>query len=127
MKPELARYAKTLYQQMWFDSDVKHKIVLGKHNLDCSEQTRLDIYTNRENNQYNGIHMNNHKGKRAFTKSIISILSQHASRLGPRPRPGHSDNLNNSNKNNQMTNPKAKVYSQSSSIPVQNRFNVLGN
>ena len=68
--------------------------------------------------------MNNHK---AYINSIISILSQHASRLGPRPRPGPSNNLNNPNKDNQMTNPKAKVYSQSSSIPVQNRFNVLGN
>ena len=44
LKSELSRYANTLYQQMWFYSDVKHKLVLGKHNLDSSQQTRLDIF-----------------------------------------------------------------------------------
>ena len=35
LKPELAEYANTLYRQLWFESTLEGKIIVGKHNLKC--------------------------------------------------------------------------------------------
>ena len=129
LKPELARYANSLYQQLWFQSQLKHKIVLGKHNLECSEQIQLQRFTDRRTNKYDGVHMYSKEGKWAYTESVISILSRNISAQAPRlrPRPNLSENQKNFPQAEQMRTPLTQTYSQSCSVPVQNRFNVLGN
>ena len=41
LKSEFAKYANNIYHQLWFESKLKHKIALGQHKLECSEETRL--------------------------------------------------------------------------------------
>ena len=131
LKPELARFANSFYQQLWFESKSKHRIVLGKHNLGCSEKVQLDRFTDRFNNRYDGIHMNSKEGKIAYTESVMCILSRHVSphapSLRPRPGPDSSSNQNNCAQTKPMRAPQTESFSQSSSVPVQNRFTVLGN
>ena len=57
LKPEFAKYANTVYRQLWLASNLKDKIVLGKHNLDCTEKVRLDRFTDRQSKRYDGIHI----------------------------------------------------------------------
>ena len=119
LKPELAKYANSLYQQLWSKSAVKDKIVLGKHNLNCSEETRVTRYTGR-NNRYDGVHMYSEEGKSAYTRNILSIVSSNLPLETPRLRPSTGNNAQNMNAQ------KAKP-NEGYSVPTQNRFNVLGN
>ena len=48
IKPELAIFANSVFRQLWFESPLKHKIVLAQHKLDCSDATRQDKYTDRK-------------------------------------------------------------------------------
>jgi hypothetical protein len=122
LKPELAKYANGLYRQFWFASDLKNKIVIGQHNLECSEQSRMSRFTDRIKNKYDGVHMYGPEGRKAFTDSILSIFSSCIDPHGLRPRPSHTDCPQTKYMNKQ----KARSDS-TSSVPVQNRFSVLGN
>ena len=51
LKPEFAKYANNLLQQLRFESKFKNKIVLGKHKLNCSEEARIERFFNVENNR----------------------------------------------------------------------------
>ena len=60
---------------MWFKSAAKNKIALGKHSLECSEDARLNRYTDRKSGKYDGIHFYGTEGKVAYTESILAILA----------------------------------------------------
>ena len=74
IKAELVRYANRLYQQLWFESNLKHRIILGQHRLQCLEKTRLERFTDRRSHRYDGVHMYGESGRRAYTNSVLSIL-----------------------------------------------------
>ena len=115
LKSEFAKYANNMYQQLWFASDMKDKISIGQHNLQCSEEVRISRYTNDKNNRYDGIHFFGLDGRRSLTDSVLTIIRSNlpSASLRLRPRPNTEDNQTRSN-------PRY-------SVPVQNRFNVLGN
>ena len=123
LKPEFAKYANNVYTQLWLASNLKDKIVLGKHNLDCNENVRLDRFTDRESKRYDGIHMYN--GRNAYTESVLSVLTLNMSTDGPRPRTSPSYH-STCPQTKYMNAQKAKSNSQYS-VPVQNRFTGLGN
>ena len=127
IKPELAIFANSVFRQLWFESPLKHKIVLAQHKLDCSDATRQDRYTDRKSKRYDGVHMYGESGKKAYTTNVLSIVSAciATQRPGLRPR---QDNYHRScpqtkYRNEQINKKKENRYS----VPVQNRFNVLGN
>ena len=126
LKPELATYANNVFRQLWFESKLKHRIVLGKHNLDCSEETRLKRFKDTWNNNYDGVHMFGLAGRRAFTDSVLSILtaSLPLRTAGQKPR---QENYHNNSPQTRHMNAQKESFGTSYSIPVQNRFNVLGN
>ena len=53
-------------------SEFKSKILIGKHNITCNEQT----YGRMNTRGFDGYHMHGPKGSESYTKSLISILSQ---------------------------------------------------
>ena len=126
LKPELAKYANNVFHQLWFASKLKHKIVLGQHKLDCSEKARLARYTNAYSKKYDGIHMYGTAGRTAYTNSLISILSNHITppAVGPRPR---QSNYHKSCPQTKYTSEQKKHNNTRYSVPVNNRFSVLGN
>ena len=134
LKPEFAKYANSLYRQLWFESSLKDKIVIGQHNLECSEKARLDRYTDRKNNRYDGIHMYSYEGKIAYTDSVMSILSvtinlkepRPSPRLRPSPVPRPNNHPSNEAQTKYMNDQGARINSQYS-VPVANRFTQLGN
>ena len=124
IKPELAKYANSVYRQLWFESNLKHKIVVGQHKLECSEKTRFDRFTNRMNGRYDGVHMYGAAGRKAYTDSVLSIFSSNIA--APRLRPSPADDHSNCPQAKYMNAQKSQSERRYS-VPVQNRFNVLGN
>ena len=53
---------------------MKDKIIIGQHNLECSEEARLDRHMDKQNNKYDGVHMYGMQGRKAYTDSVLSIL-----------------------------------------------------
>ena len=131
LKTELAKYANTTYSQLWAESSLKHKIVLGKHNLECSEEIRTDRFTDRVKNRYDGVHMYSMAGRTAYTDSVLDILSS-AIDKSPRLRPRSSQvdaaaNGRNMNNDNHSDCAQSRYQNKRYSVPVQNKYNVLGN
>ena len=122
LKTELAKFANSTYQQIWSESALKNKIVIAKHNLEYSENSQRDIFTNMQNNRFDGIHMYGRDGRRAYTESVLSVLMNNVPRLRPRPAEFHKSCPQTVYKNAQK-NGSVPRYT----VPVQNRFNVLGN
>ena len=119
IKAELAKYANGVCRQLWFESNLKHKIVLGQHKLDCSEKIRLERFTDRSNNKYDGVHMYGELGRRAYTDSVVSILV-----------PGLHLQTTSSDKSCPQTRYKESQKNNQDnrySVPIKNRFNPLGN
>ena len=109
LKQKLALYANKLYKEMLNHSDMKNKTMIGNHKLDCVGDQRLGRYTDEVTGRYDGVHHNNSFGKRAYTRSVLGII---ASAL-----PLSSDDRRTPSSSTKNT----------FSVPVNNRFNVLGN
>jgi hypothetical protein len=93
LKPEFAKYANNMYRHLWFQSNMKDRIVIGQHKLECSEQARIDRYMNKKKNKYDGVHMYSVEGRKAYTESVLSIFTHNipppSPRLRPRPENSH--------------------------------------
>ena len=105
LKPKLALYANKLYKELVNKSDMKKKIMIGNHKLDCVGDQRLGRYTDEVTGRYDGVHHNHGFGKRAYTRSVLDIITFAALPMTDRRLPSSS----------------------SFSVPTNNRFNVLGN
>ena len=125
LKPEFAQFANKVFYQLWFASGFKDKIALCHHKIEWSEKTRLKIFTGGKNNRYDGVHMYGLAGEIAYTESVLSILSPLIPHQGPRLRP----RTNNHSHCPQTKYTKAQKSQNGPkySVPVQNRFTVLGN
>ena len=76
LKPALAKFANTTFNNLWMASPFKSKITIAAHNLQCDEETRVSRYTGDRNIKYDGIHMYGQAGKTAFTRSLLNILTE---------------------------------------------------
>ena len=86
----------------------KSKIIIGKHNLDCSDDDVITArYTNGKSERSDGVHMNNNFGRRAFTRSLLRIIRNQVQTI-----PVHSQ-------------PKATQYKYDPSVSDKNRFSVF--
>lgn len=74
LKPALAKFANTTFNNLWMESPWKSKIIVAAHNLQCDVKTRDERFTHEGTNRYDGIHAYSQSGKAAFTRSLIGIL-----------------------------------------------------
>ena len=136
LKPQLAKFANLMYNQLWLSSAYKDKIAIGSHKLDCSENQFDDRYRNTKTNRYDGIHMYGVDGKRAYTKNLVDIFRD----LLVKSETAKSENHTSSSYHRtcpqtlyqeaqrKKTFAKGQVsYNGCFNVPVSNRFEVLGN
>ena len=93
--------------------------------MEWSEKTRLELFTSERNNRYDGVHMYGSAGEIAYTESVLSTLLTIFPDQGPRPRP-RNDYHNHCPQTLYKTAQKIQ-HETKYSVPVQNRFTVLGN
>ena len=72
LKSGLSEYSNGILHQLWLQSELKDKIIIGKHELECSANIRRDRYGNE--NVFDGIHLRGPSGKKCYTGSIINII-----------------------------------------------------
>ena len=72
MKPQLAKFANSTFDQLWFESPLKDKIIIGKHNLDCPDDLFLSRYRDDLTHRYDGVHI---RGT-LFFKIVSNFLSR---------------------------------------------------
>ena len=61
--------------ELWLDSPLKDRIVIGIHNLECAGGIREARFRDLRNRRYDGIHMYGPSGKKAYTISVLDILN----------------------------------------------------
>ena len=74
LKPALARYASNVYNQLWLDSCHKNKIFIKSHTMNISNGVHEDVFRNVKTNNYDGVHFYGKAGRKAYTKSVGTIL-----------------------------------------------------
>ena len=121
LKPALAKFANTTFNNLWMESAWKSQIHIASHNLQCDDKTRLARYTDQNSKRYDGVHMYGQKGKQAYTRNLVNILNEvFATPNSARNNQKHVDEHSNC--------PQTQFQHQMKySVPVRNRFNILGN
>ena len=131
LKPELAKFANTIFSQMLYSSDWKEKITIGKHSLECPDDSFEELFVSGKSGWYDGIHLNNRDGKLLYTKSLITIFKHCLPTLHESKTPiyseGHSSKANYQNIKKKTTKPKYQSNQNIYSVPVNNMFDILGN
>ena len=101
------------------ESPFKSQIIVAAHSVFSVGVTKDAISSDDFRNNYVGVHMYGPPGTKAYSRSLINILSQ----IGA---PSDNKKASSSVKSGDHTKcPQAKY--QRYSIPVNNRFKVLGN
>ena len=113
LKSTLAKFANSTLDQLWHSSDFKNKIVIGKHSLDVASKKTAAVYRDDWSGRFDGVHMYGRYGKKVYTSSVSKILK--SSNNSP-SSPSHSSCPQTVYQNKQRF-----------SVPVSNRFSVLGN
>ena len=86
LKPAMAKYANTTMSQLWLDSPLKNKILIGEHNMECSDEMKL---------RYDGVHIyDSAVGKKAYSRSVHAILGKALSAPPPTNHGTPSTNAN---------------------------------
>ena len=74
IKPVLANYANNVLNQFVLDSNLKHKISIGRHSLEASDASHDDIFKNVEDGKYDGVHHYGRLGRKLISRSLMNIL-----------------------------------------------------
>ena len=74
LKPELAKFANTMFSQMLHSSPWREKITIGEHSLECSDDLFEKMFVNGQSGWYDGIHIHNRQGRNFYTKSLLNIF-----------------------------------------------------
>ena len=62
--------------ELWLDSSVKDKVVIGIHNLESVGGVREARYRDIRGNRYDGVHLFGPSGTKAYTVSVLNILKE---------------------------------------------------
>ena len=73
LKSGLSEFGNGILHQLWLQSEFKDKIIIGKHDLECSSDTRKFRYGNDSN--FDGIHLNGFSGRKSYTRSVLDVLT----------------------------------------------------
>ena len=76
LKPALARLANATLGNLWLNSKLKDKIVIGLHSLECTDggDAYNARYRNNASGKSDGVHFWGPSGCKEFTNSLKSIL-----------------------------------------------------
>ena len=75
LKPFLSSMINSTLDQLWSECSMKNKIIIGNHNLECSGGIREARYRNIQTNMHDGVHLYGPSGVKAYTTSVMNILS----------------------------------------------------
>ena len=122
-KPKLAKLANITFGQLWLNSPLQHKIVIGRHSLESSGNgdPHFARYQNSHTGRYDGVHFFSKSGRTDYTNSVKTIISMALSNpylSTVDPGFGTSQPANHTGVNNQRN-------QYAPSIQVNNRFDVL--
>ena len=129
LKPRLAKLANSTLAQLVQNSGFADKIVMGRHSLDITNANT--VYRDDFTGRYDGVHMHGSHGKDIFTRSVERIIRSVLPVTTTTTRPTQHRPLYS-----HVTCPQAQYQkrrqaraelSQHYSVPVNNRFTVLGN
>ena len=74
LKPVLADLFNQTLGESWLGSNLKDKIVIGVHNMECTGGIKEARYRDTKNNKYDGVHLFGPSGKKTYTISVLDIL-----------------------------------------------------
>ena len=74
LKPALAQLFNRTLVDLWIDSPLKDKVVIGIHNLECVGGIKEARYRDNRNRKYDGVHLYGPSGRKAYTISVLDIL-----------------------------------------------------
>ena len=96
LKPGLARYANNVLHQLWLDSGMKDEIVVVAAHTTMDTLAHDDLFRNRFNGMYDGIHHFGKSGRKSFSISFGNILKNNLAN-------GLKNNFANNIKDNQSS------------------------
>ena len=118
VKAQLAYYANSVYEDLWKSSNIKEKIIIGKHSLECDADKLQARYCDDFTGKYDGVHFFGSLGKRAYTRSVTKIVEKAVEKVVEKedhsscPQAQYQQRFKNKN-----------IFS----VPVSNKYDVLGN
>ena len=112
LKPKLALFANNTLDKLQQSSDMKNKIVLGKHSLD---KLHSRMYKDERTGRYDGLHMYGVNGFLLYTDSIVKIINSSQDNHDTCPQAGYQ-RRQKANQQGGKT-----IYN----VPVYNTFDVL--
>ena len=127
LKPTLARLGNSTLGQLWLNSPLKDKILIGHHSLESSVSGNIQAgrYVNQISGRSDGVHFYGPKGRGDYTNSVRSILGMAELknyRAKPTPELGTAQSDNHSNCPQSKFQKKTKTHP---SVVTQNRFSVF--
>ena len=143
LKPFLSSMINSTIDQLWSECSMKNKIIIGNHNLECSGGIREERYRNIQTNMHDGVHLYGPSGVKAYTTSVMNILS--SAQLVETNPPKYYDEYNHKTCNQaryEAERKSTKQYNQSRTpdsrnkqytnqyqytVPTQNRYAKFGN
>ena len=75
LKQNLSKLYNDTLNTLAAKSDHKEKLVIGNHDLDCSGGVLLARYKDNKSGKFDGVHMYGPSGQKAYTNSVMKILS----------------------------------------------------
>ena len=123
LKPKLAQLANSTLAQLVWNSGLQNKIIIGKHSLDTT--TANTVYRDDLTGRYDGLHSHGREiNTRCVERMLRSVLPVTTTPTQSPPVYSH-DNCPQAQYQRRIQ-ARAEL-SQHYSVPVNNRFNVLGN
>ena len=74
LKPVLSELYNLTLEQCLQTSEVKDRIYLGTHTLDCTGAIREARYRETKSGKFDGLHLFGTSGSKAYTNSVLNIL-----------------------------------------------------
>ena len=127
LRSKLAKLANTTLAQLVHSSGLQDRISVGRHSLDSANNIPSKVYRDDITGKYDGVHMYGSHGKDLFTKSVARII-QSALPSSNQPLYSHVVCPQAQYQKKQQARAEQSVrLNQKYSVPVNNRFSVLGN
>ena len=74
LKPALSQLFNNTLTELWVSCNVKNKIHVGTHNIDCSGVIQSVRYRQMKTGRFDGVHLYGITGSKAYTNSVVNIL-----------------------------------------------------
>ena len=74
LKPALSQLFNNTMMDLWMNSPMKERIVIGSHNIDCSGAIQASRYRHTKTGRFDGVHLYGSSGGKAYTLSVLNIL-----------------------------------------------------